>query len=78
MYQNHSSIEVMLRERHSELLDQAKILSQLRGTKPERRENIGLGAFIKRVKLLSTPGRIEAQPVMPAKDFVPGPECQVC
>ena len=78
MYQFHYSTEVMLRERHSELLDQARILSQLRGTKPERRENIGLGAFIKRIKVLFTPGRIEAQPVMATEDFIPGPECQVC
>ena len=78
MFQNHYYFEVMLRERHSELLDQARILYQLSGTKFERRTNIGLGAFFKRIKVLITPGRIEAQPVMVAEDFVPGPECQVC
>ena len=78
MYQNHYSIEVMLSERHSELLDQSRILSQLRGVNPDRRANIGLGASLKRIKGLITPGRIGAQPAMPAKDFVPGPECQVC
>lgn len=78
MYQNHYYVEVMLKERHSELLNQSRILSQLRVNETEPRVNITLGPFFQRIKMLLTPGRFGALPVMPAKDCVPGPECQIC
>ena len=78
MNQNHYYVELMLKERHNELLDKARIVSQLRLNNAQRRVKIDLDAMFRRIKAVIIPGRIEVQPVMPVQDCVPTTECQAC
>ena len=76
MYQNHYYVDLLVKERHRELLAQARIVSQLRVNNASRRVNIDLGAIYMRLKAVIMPSRIEAQPVMPLDECVPAAECQ--
>jgi hypothetical protein len=78
MNQTHYYVEILLKERHKELLDQARIGSQLRVNDAERRVKIDLGAVFSRIKAALIPGRIASQPVEPVQDCIPAAECQPC
>ncbi len=78
MNQTHYFAEILLKERHTELLDQARIRSQLRVYNAERKVKIDLGAVFSRIKLALIPGRIASQPVEPVQDCIPAAECQAC
>ena len=78
MNQTHYYAEILLKERHTELIDQAKISSQLRVNNAERREKFDLGALFRRIKVALIPGKIDVQPVMPVQDCIPAAECQAC
>ena len=78
MNQTHYYVEILLKERHTDMLDQARISSQLRVNNAERQVKIDQRAVFSRIKAALIPGRIEAQPVMPDQDCVPAAECQPC
>ncbi len=78
MNQTHYYAEKLLKERHTELLDQAIIGSQLRVNNAERKVKIDLGAVFSRIRLALIPGRIASQPVEPVQDCTPAAECQAC
>lgn len=70
-------LDLLVKERHKDLLKQARFVSQQRINRTRPRVNINLGGILNRIKSVFTPSEAGTIRVIPNEDCIPTPECQV-